>query len=159
MPCPILAADSPHSTTRPIVIYFLVIAAIAVPLLILGFLRERRWHRRERAIRALLDGADELEQQLQQCRVAMQELRGMLVDLPEEMSADADFALSSDDKVQAALRDLLQHRLWIKQHAAEAEQAELDQAVNALSQSRQSMAQQLERLANITQELREAQAR
>jgi hypothetical protein len=141
------------------VIYFLVIGAVALPLLILGFLHERRWRRRELAIRALLDGADELEQQLQQCRVNMQELRGMLVDLPEEMSADADFALAADDKVQAALRDLLQHRLWIKQHAADADQAELDQAVNALSLSRQSMAQQLDRLANITRELREAQGR
>lgn len=139
--------------------YFFVIAAVAVPLLILGLLRERRWRRREHAIRALLDGADELETQLQQCRMRMQELRGMLVDLPEEMSADADFALAADDKVQAALRDLLQHRLWIKQHAADAEQAELDQAVSALAQSRQSMAQQLDRLANITEELREAQAR
>lgn len=83
----------------------------------------------------------------------------MLVDLPEEMSADADFALAADHKVQAALRDLLQHRLWIKQHAADAPQAELDTAVQALAQSRLSMAQQLERLANVADELRAAQAR
>lgn len=139
--------------------YFFAIAAIAVPLLIFFWLRERSWHRRETAIRSLLDGADMLEAQLVECRERMQVLRGMLADLPEEMSADADFALAADNKVQAALRDLLEHRLWIRQHAPEARQAALDQAIGALEQSRAAMAQQLGKLAGITQELREAQAR
>ena len=145
--------------SRSSVTYLLAIAAIALPLIIIVFLGERRWRRRERAIRALLDGADDLEQQLQRCRTSMQELRRLLVDLPEEMSADADFALSSDDKVQAALRDLLQHRLWIKQHAVDADQASLDTAVAALDQSRNSMAQQVDRLNQIATELRAAQGR
>lgn len=148
--------NSPPPSVLAVLI--LLLAAVLAWLLRLA-LRERRWRQRESAIRGLLDGADELERQLQQCRARMQELRGMLVNLPEEMSADADFALAADDKVQAALRDLLQHRLWIQQNAAGAPQGELDAAVRALAQSRQSMAQQLERLANVAEELRAAQAR
>jgi hypothetical protein len=123
------------------------------------FIREHRWRQRERTIRTLLDEADALEASLLNCRERMQNLRGMLVDLPEEMTSDADEALAADDKVQAALRDLLQHRLWIQQHAAEADQGELDTAVGALRQSRRSMERQLQHLADITAALREAQAR
>ena len=141
------------------VTYLLILAAIVLPPATFFVVRELRWRRRETALRALLDGADELERQLQQCRVRMQELRTMLVDLPEEMSADADFALAADDKVQAALRDLLQHRLWIQKNALYADQAELDVAVAALAQSRSAMGQQLQRLNEISAELRAAQGR
>jgi hypothetical protein len=139
--------------------YFIVFAAAVVLLVVLVVQRERRWRRRDAAIRALLDGADTLEQQLLACRERMQTLRGMLVDLPEEMTGDADEALTADDKIQAALRDLLQHRLWIKQHALDASQPDLDNAVSALRQSQNAMDHQLGRLAEITQALQEAQAR
>lgn len=134
-----------------------------ISLLLAGSLfvawRERRWRRRDQALRHLVDGADTLEGQLLNCRERMQTLRGMLVDLPEEMTGDADEALAADHKVQAALRDLLQHRLWIQQHGATARQQELDTAVAALDQSRRSMDRQLRRLEEITTALREAQAR
>jgi hypothetical protein len=138
-----------------------LIASIALVLAGLSFyfLRERRWRRRERALFSLLDEADRLESSLITCRERMQTLRGMLVDLPEEMTGDADEALAADDKVQAALRDLLQHRLWIKQHAIDAHQAELDTAVDALRQSHRSMERQLQHLDEITTALREAQTR
>lgn len=139
--------------------YFIVFAALVLLLVVFAVQRERRWRRRETAIRALLDGADALEQQLLTCRERMQTLRGMLQDLPEEMIVDADEALTADDKVQAALRDLLQHRLWIKQHAVDASQPDLDSAVAALRQSHRAMGEQLERLADITRALQEAQAR
>ena len=50
--------------------------------------RERRWRRRDQALRQLIDGADALEAQLLDCRERMQALRAMLVDLPEEMTGD-----------------------------------------------------------------------
>ena len=106
--------------------YLLIVAFAASVILAFVGLRELRWHRRERTLRALLDGADALEVQLQECRVRMQRLRGMLAILPEEMSAEANSALSADTKVQAALKDLLAHRLWIQQHAADATQQQLD---------------------------------
>lgn len=139
--------------------YLIAIMALLLAGLILLSVRERRWHRRERAIRVLLDEADALEAGLLTCRERMQTLRSMLVDFPEEMTVDADEALAADDKVQAALRDLLQHRLWIRQHAEVADQSALDTAVGALRQSRHSVDAQLRRLDEITQALREARAR
>ena len=135
----------------------LIAAAAALPLLVL-FLRQRQWRARELAMRRLLDGADALEAQLLACRSRMQQLKSMLAVLPEEMSADANVALTADDKVQAALRDLLAHRLWIKQHAAEATPAELDAACAAIEQSHRLMQAQLTRLDAIAAELAAAQS-
>ncbi len=138
--------------------YLLIVAVAAAVILAFVGLRELRWHRRERTLRALLDGADALEAQLQECRVRMQRLRGMLAILPEEMSAEASSALSADTKVQAALKDLLAHRLWIQQHAADATQQELDAARAALAQSGSTLSAQLDRLAAIAAELEHAQS-
>lgn len=139
--------------------YLIALIILLVAGLLFAVWRERRWRRRDQALRHLVDGADMLEGQLLDCRERMQTLRAMLVDFPEEMTGDADEALAADHKVQAALRDLLQHRLWIQQHAAVASQQELDTAVVALDQSRRSMGRQLQRLEEITAALREAQAR
>ncbi|HZP66923.1 MAG TPA: hypothetical protein VFB32_11500 [Rudaea sp.] len=137
---------------------YLLLAVLVSALLLLWFwLSERRWRRRQNTIRALLDGADALESQLQECRQRMQRLRGMLTVLPEEMSAEADTALSADAKVQDALKDLLAHRLWIKQHAATATLTQLDAARSALAQSGATLGAQLERLAAIAADLERAQ--
>jgi hypothetical protein len=138
--------------------YFILIAAPASLLLLYASIRQHALSRRHRAMRRLLDGADALEEQLLQCRARMHQLRNMLVALPEEMSADANTALTADDKVQAGLRDLLAHRLWIKQHAETARRAELDAACAAIDQSRDVLAAQLTRLDAITGELAAAQS-
>jgi hypothetical protein len=137
-----------------------VIFASLVAAAILGFvgLRELRWRQRERALRDLLDRADALEAKLQECRVRMQRLRDMLTILPEEMSAEADSALRADTKVQAALKDLLAHRLWIQQHATDATQQQLDAARSALAQSSTTLGSQLDRLAAISTDLERAQS-
>jgi len=139
------------------VLYFILIAAAASLLLHIVF-RQHAVSRRHRAMRRLLDGADALEAQLLECRARMHQLRNMLVALPEEMSADANTALTADDKVQAGLRDLLAHRLWIKHHAATATRAELDTACAAIDQSREVLAAQISRLDSITSELAAAQS-
>jgi ABC-type transporter Mla subunit MlaD len=138
---------------------WLVIIAVCLAFAVLGlWLRDRGEHSRQNAIRALLDGADALETRLQECRERMQHLRDMLVVLPEEMSARADSALQADTKVQAALKDLLAHRLWIQQHAATASLHELGQAQRALDQSGATLQAQLDRLATIAADLQRAQA-
>ena len=139
-------------------LYPILAALVAAAILAFLGLRELRWRRRERAIRDLLDGADGLEAKLQECRVRMQRLREMLTILPEEMSADADSALRADTKVQAALKDLLAHRLWIQQHAADATQEQLDAARVALAQSSATLGAQIDRLAAITADLERAQS-
>lgn len=138
---------------------WLIIIAVCLVLAVLGlWLRERGVRGRENAIRALLDGADALESRLQECRERMLHLRDMLIVLPDEMSARADSALQADTKVQAALRDLLAHRLWIQQHAGSASLRELGQAQQALEQSGATLQAQLDRLAAISTDLQRAQA-
>jgi hypothetical protein len=140
-------------------VFYLLFVAVAGSLAaIVVILRYRYWSQRERAILRLLDGADALESQLQECRQRMQTLKGMLTILPEEMSAQATGALSADDKVQAALRDLLAHRLWIREHGETATIAELDAACAAMEQSRALMTAQLTRLNAATGELAQAQS-
>ena len=139
--------------------YLLLFAFAGLLALVLAWLRERHGlHQRENAIRALLDGADALEARLQECRQRMQTLKEMLVVLPEEMSESANTALSADDKVGAALKDLLAHRLWIKQNAETATQQQLDVARAALAQSSATLQAQLDRLAAIASDLQRAQA-
>lgn len=137
---------------------YLLVVAVAGPLVLIAALRQRHWTRRERAIRRLLDGADALEAQLQECRQRMQTLKEMLAILPEEMSAQANNALSADDKVQAALRDLLAHRLWIREHGETATVVQLEAACAAMEQSQSLMRAQLERLNAATGELARAQS-
>lgn len=138
--------------------YLLLFALAGVLALALVWMREYRMRQRENAIRALLDGADALEARLQECRQRMQTLKEMLVVLPEEMSERANVALSADDKVEAALKDLLAHRLWIKQNAGTATLQQLDAARAALAQSGATLQAQLERLAAIAGDLQRAQA-
>lgn len=139
-------------------LYIIVIGTAASLLLLFVTLRQWRWNQRARAMRRLLDGADALESQLLACRARMQQLKSMLVALPEEMSAAANSALTADDKVQAGLKDLLAHRLWIKQQAGAASRDELDTACVAIEQSYQVMQSQLARLDAITDELAAAQS-
>lgn len=138
--------------------YLLLIALAGVIALCLAWLRERGLRQRENAIRTLLDGADALEARLQECRQRMQALKEMLVALPEEMSERANTALSADDKVEAALKDLLAHRLWIQQNAATATALQLEAARAALAQSGATLQAQLDRLAAIATELQQARA-
>jgi hypothetical protein len=138
--------------------YLFLVAFAGVIVVLLSLLRDRGLRRRDNAIRALLDGADTLEAQLQECRQRMQALKEMLVALPEEMSERANTALSADDKVEAALRDLLAHRLWIQQNAASATSQQLEAARAALAQSGATLQAQLDRLAAIAAELQQARA-
>ena len=138
--------------------YLLLVLLAGALSLLLVWLRDRRLRERENTIRALLDGADALEVQLQECRKRMQTLKEMLVVLPEEMAEGAYTALSADDKVGAALKDLLAHRLWIKQNAGTATLQQLDAARTALAQSGATLQAQLDRLAAIASDLQRAQA-
>ena len=139
-------------------VYVLIVALLAACVLAGLWLYERGLRQRQQAIRALLDGADAVEARLQACRERMQRLREMLSILPEEMSARADNALAADAKVQAALKDLLAHRLWIQQHAETAAIAQFDAARVALEQSGATLGALLQRLDAAADELDRAQA-
>lgn len=139
-------------------VFYLLIAAVAATVLFATlYMRERNLNKRQQAIRALLDGADAVEAQLQACRERMQRLREMLSILPEEMSARAHNALDADTKVQAALKDLLAHRLWIQQHAETASIEQFSTARDALTQSGLTLSALLRRLDEASGDLERAQ--
>ncbi len=134
-----------------------VLVGLAIALIALFiWVYEQQRHRHAHALRELINGADELERQLLECRKRMHEIKGLLAELPEEMTADADSALSADDKIDEALRDLLAHRLWIKHKARSAGQDKLDDAVKAMRQSTSVLHNQLRRLNEMTVELTQA---
>jgi hypothetical protein len=113
----------------------------------------RRQGRRRRALRALHSGADELEHDLKQCRAQLERAHASMSvapGVPAAGEADAHAA------IDAALRELLAHRLWLRDHADVAGQRELDAAVTALDKARDSLAQQLAKLDSAQRELETA---
>jgi hypothetical protein len=135
-----------------------LIAAIGIVALLIAIAvrRELAWRRRDLALRQLLDGADALEAQLHDYRSRMRLLRGLIEKLPDDGVARAMSKVDADSQVQTALRDVLAHRLWIKQHAATADQIALDSAVSALVRSRDQIAAQLRALDDVGRDLQRA---
>ena len=80
----------------------LALACIVATVLVAAWLSWRERARR-RALHGLMDAADALEGRLR-------EARGQLGALPAGQA----------DPVQAAMGDLLQHRLWLRDHGADA---------------------------------------
>jgi hypothetical protein len=60
--------------------------------------------------------------------------------------------------VKTALRDVLAHRLWIQQNGESASLQQLDDALSAISKSRDQLSQQLKRLDEVGNELAAAGA-
>jgi len=117
-----------------------------------------RRDQREDALRSLLDGADALERELHDCRVRMQKLQKLLSQLPSDMTRPALAALDPEGQVKDALRDVLAHRLWIQQNGETASMQQLDEALAAISKSRDHLAEQLKRLDEVGNELAAAGA-
>jgi len=135
----------------------LLIAVVAVAGIVLA-INLLRGNRRDVALRDLLDGADALEEQLHECRERMKKLQSLLAQLPSDMTGSAMSSLDPEGQVRTALRDVLAHRLWIKQNGSTASQAELDQAREAIRKSRDQLGEQLKKLDEVGQELAEAGA-
>src|SRR5690349_1793599 len=92
-----------------------LLAVVAVAGIVLA-VRLLRTNRRDVALRDLLDGADALEEQLHECRERMKKLQSLLAQLPSDMTGSAMSSLDPEGQVKTALRDVLAHRLWIKQN-------------------------------------------
>lgn len=108
------------------------------------------WRRREQArqssLRRLLDLADAMESLLDRSQERMNALHGLVNRVPTDIAAVALSSLESTPPIRDAKRDVLQHRLWIKQRGADATQEELDTACAALQRARDRLAQQLDEL-------------
>jgi hypothetical protein len=133
--------------------YLLIAALLLAPFAIVVGLRERRLGARTRELRSILDHADALENELQECRSRMREIPSLVSHLPPAISLSARATLTAEPEVQAALHDLLQHRLWLRQFGADASLEALRAARLALQQSREKLATQLLRLDEVRREL------
>jgi hypothetical protein len=128
---------------------YLIASAAALALVVLAaWLRERRQGRRSRVLAEILDLADALERELLECRARLREIPALTASLPPAERLSARVTLASEPQVQDALRDLLAHRLWLREHAAQATLAELLAARDALLATCSALAPQLARLAD-----------
>lgn len=139
-------------------LYLLIAALLLAPVVILVWYRERRHAARTRELRSVLDLADALEGELQECRARLREIPALVSHMPPAMSLSAHATLTAEPAVQAALHDLLQHRLWLKQFGADASLEALQAASAALAHSRQKLAVQLAQLGEVRGELLQASA-
>ncbi len=128
----------------------LVVVSIVAAIVIL-----RYWlgHRREQVMLRLLRGADQLETGIKQCRLRLDQAHAAVTVSPNLPSAGSANAHAAIDK---ALRNLLEHRLWIRDKAPGASQTELEQAASALEQAGRNIQQQLQALQEAHQELEDA---
>ena len=132
---------------------------VAAALLLAAFqLRERKLRRRPLLLAAIMDEADALETELHECRARLREIPALVTTLPPSAQLSARATLVAEPQVQAALRDLLSHRLWLKENAATATITELESARGALATAKAALAAQLERLAEVRGELETARA-
>lgn len=86
-----------------------------------------------RTMQQLIDLADRLEADLRNCRSGLEQAHAVMAanpDLPGSSEQDARHA------VDAGLQALLRQRIWIRDHAARANQQELETAATAMRTSR-----------------------
>jgi hypothetical protein len=120
------------------------------------WLRERSARLRAIALRQLLDGADALEARLHDYKARMKRLKVLVGQLPADLSAAAMLRIDTDGQVRNALREILAHRLWIKDQSMTATQKALDEAVAAISRSSDQLARHLLQLDEVSEQLQAA---
>lgn len=132
------------------------IGATAALLLTIWFLRRRRLQRRQRTLARLLDLADAVEALLDRSQERMHAMQSVVGRVPADIGAVAQASLESALPIREAKRDVLQHRLWIRQHGTSASQSELDTACAALARAREKLERQLANLDSAGSELADA---
>ena len=139
-------------------IYLVAVVVIAALTFTALLARDRRLRRRPRLLGEIMDEADSLERELHECRARLREIPALVAALPPSAQLSARATLVAEPQVQAALRDLLSHRLWLRENGATATLAELESARGALAGAKAGLTTQLERLATVRTELEGARA-
>ncbi|HEX7326770.1 MAG TPA: hypothetical protein VF292_15690 [Rhodanobacteraceae bacterium] len=130
----------PVSTTLLAITLPVLVAVAACGVIAWLLLRQAR---HQRTLRTLYLDADALEHDLKACRARLQRAHAAMSlgpNRPATGEADAERA------VEAALRELLAHRLWLRDQAGTANQRDLDAAVHAIDQARGALGIQLQAL-------------
>ncbi len=106
----------------------LLVVGVLLPLF------SRRLTKRNDSLRALLEQADRLEDDIRSCRRQLQQAHAVMSLNPDQPAAGEQEARQAID---SGLRALLQQRLWIRDRSAHASRRELDDAARAMSRSRE----------------------
>lgn len=148
-------ADSVYAVAK-----ILVNTLLAVFVTIALFTAAGGWmwlgRRRQRTLTAIMDSADAMELLLHRTRERMRAVQHVVGRVPADIAAEARASLKQEEHLQAAFRDLLQHRLWLQQNAASATRQELHEAAAALQRARERIASELNRLEHAGAELESA---
>ena len=130
--------------------------ALLALIALLAWQREYRLRRRARLLGEIFDLADALERELMETRARLREVPALTTLLPDSGELSAHATLAAEPQVQEALRDLLAHRLWLKEQADRASYPQLLASRDALRATRGKLASQLDRLAAVRAELTRA---
>ncbi|AVP96750.1 hypothetical protein C7S18_05850 [Ahniella affigens] len=137
-----------------------LIIIVVLTVLVLGMVfMGLRAVRREAILRQLLDDADTLEARVLETRVRMRDLEALLGRLPADITESARNTLNSEAGVQQALRLILQHRLWIRDHIHTASISQLRQVRDKVRCSLVKLNEQLGKLDTASDELKHAYAK
>lgn len=137
-------------------IYLLAAALLLATATLVLWIQQLRERARQRLIKRLLDDSDDFETLLYATRDKMKAMKEVVHRVPSDIGAVAEASLDVTAPVQLALRNLLEHRLWIARNANNATRAELVAALTALQRSREQIAARLNQLENAGAELAEA---
>jgi hypothetical protein len=133
----IIVLSTPPTMLLAIVLPVLGVAACAAIVILL-----LRHARRQRAMTTLYLEADHLEHDLKECRTRLKRAHAAMSMGPGQPADD----VRATQAVDAALRELLAHRLWLRDEAGTANQHDLNAAVKAIGQARSALGQQLRAL-------------
>lgn len=132
------------------IVSLLTVCAVIAGICLLWLAKGRR---RRRTLTGIMDSADAMELLLHRTRQRMIAVQNVVGRIPADIAAEARASLAREDHLQAAFRDLLQHRRWLQQNATQATQRELDEAAAALRRARERIASELDRLEHAGAEL------
>ena len=122
---------------------FVCAALIALIAVVVALARYRRYRRRLTTLHRLLQDIDPLQASLRECRMQLQRAHAAMAAIPDLHTGDQSLTPPSMD---ASMRSLLQYRLWLRDCAATATQAELDAAVTAIAEARTQLQPPLQAL-------------
>ena len=117
-------------TGRMKLLFIILLLAVGIFLFWRGWRARAEARERQRAIRGLLDAADALEARLRTARDEIEAVAG-----------------DHENPVRGAMQEILRQRLWLQEHAASADLAQLDAVRVSLDNARASLEQQLERVS------------
>jgi len=119
------------------------VAGLIALFALYSLLPERRQRRRDRMLQQLLTQADRFEAALKDCRDRLDAAHAAMTALPGGASGADGGRSAALAAVNAGLRDLLAHRLWLRDRAPHADSAELDRALATIHRAQDRLADQV----------------